>query len=70
MYLVVRDLFSMKVDVVFYDITSIYFERREPKGNLMRHGNNKRWQAKECADSLWFSDGKWVSDDIIQELLK
>ena len=38
LYLRLRDLFSMAVEMVFYDITSLYFERREPKGRLRRHG--------------------------------
>jgi len=41
MYLRVRDLFSVKVDMVFYDLTSTYFCRKRPKGNLRRHGISK-----------------------------
>lgn len=41
MYLRVRDLFSVKVDIVFYDLTSTYFCRKRPKGNLRRHGISK-----------------------------
>jgi transposase len=41
LYLRVRDLFHLKADLVFYDVTSIYFERREPKGRLRRHGHNR-----------------------------
>jgi transposase len=41
MYLRVRDLFSVKVDIVFYDLTSTYFCRKQPKGNLRRHGVSK-----------------------------
>lgn len=41
LYLNVRDLFSLKVDMVFYDITSIYFERRKPSGELRRHGYSR-----------------------------
>lgn len=40
-YLRLRDLFSLKVDLVFYDITSFYFERREPVGKLRRHGYSR-----------------------------
>lgn len=40
-YLRARDLFSGKADLVFYDVTSIYFERREPKGELRRHGYSR-----------------------------
>jgi len=36
----VCDLFSQKVDMVFYDVTSVYFERRRPKG-LRRHGYSR-----------------------------
>jgi hypothetical protein len=41
LYLRLRDLFHLKADLVFYDVTSIYFERREPKGTLRRHGHNR-----------------------------
>ena len=41
MYLRVRDLFSVKVDIVFYDLTSTYFCRKRPKGHLRRHGISK-----------------------------
>jgi transposase len=41
LYLRVRDLFSLKVDMVFYDLTSLYFCRRSPKGKLRRHGPSK-----------------------------
>jgi len=40
-YLRLRDLFSLKVDFVFYDITSFYLERREPVGKLRRHGYSR-----------------------------
>jgi len=41
LYLRVRDLFSVKVDLVFYDLTSTYFCRRSPVGKLRRHGHSK-----------------------------
>ena len=41
LYLKLRDLFHLKADLVFYDVTSIYFERREPKGKLRRHGHQR-----------------------------
>ena len=41
LYLRVRDLFNLKVDMVFYDLTSTYFCRKQPKGNLRRHGQSK-----------------------------
>lgn len=37
----VRDLFNLKVDMVFYDLTSSYFSRKKPKGKLRRHGHSK-----------------------------
>jgi transposase len=40
-YLRIMDLAQAKVDVVFYDITTIYFERRSPVGQLRRHGMSK-----------------------------
>ena len=46
-YLRVRDLFSEKVDLVFYDVTSIYFERREPKEELRRHGYSRDGKQRE-----------------------
>ena len=41
LYLRVRDLFSVKADLVFYDLTSTYFCRRSPAGRLRRHGHSK-----------------------------
>ena len=41
LYQRVRDLFSLKVDLVFYDLTSSYFCRKQPKGKLRRHGVSK-----------------------------
>ena len=41
LYLRVRDLFSLQVDMVFYDVTSVYFARRSPKGELRRHGHSR-----------------------------
>jgi transposase len=37
----VRDLFNLKVDMVFYDLTSSYFCRKQPIGRLRRHGHSK-----------------------------
>lgn len=39
LFLRLRDLFHLKVDLVFYDLTTLYFERREPTGQLRRHGS-------------------------------
>ena len=41
LYLRVRDLFHLQVDVVLYDVTSTYFERRSPTGKLRRHGKSR-----------------------------
>ncbi len=41
LYLHVRNLFNLKVDMVFYDLTSTYFCRKSPKGQLRRHGVSK-----------------------------
>jgi len=41
LYLKVRDLFSLDVDMVLYDITSTYFQRRRPKEELRRHGKSR-----------------------------
>ena len=42
LYLHVRDLFSLEVDVVFYDVTNMHFCRRRPKEALRRHGKPKQ----------------------------
>lgn len=47
LYLRLRDLFSLKVDMVFYDITSFYFERREPIGKLRRHGYSRDGKSRD-----------------------
>jgi transposase len=41
LYLRVRDLFSLNVDLVFYDVTNTHFCRRRPKEALRRHGKPK-----------------------------
>lgn len=41
LYLRVRDLFSLRVDLVFYDLTSAYFCRKSPALRLRRHGHSK-----------------------------
>lgn len=38
LYLRLRDLFSLKVDMVFYDITALSFAGKHDKGDLGRHG--------------------------------
>lgn len=37
----VRTLFEANVDMVLYDVTSTYFERRAPVGTLRRHGHSR-----------------------------
>jgi transposase len=41
LYFRVRDLFNVKVDMVFYDLTTTYFCRKSPIGKLRRHGQCK-----------------------------
>jgi hypothetical protein len=41
LYFRVRDLFNVKVDMVFYDLTTTYFCRKSPIGRLRRHGQCK-----------------------------
>jgi len=41
LYFRVRDLFNVKVDMVFYDLTTTYFCRKSPTGKLRRHGQCK-----------------------------
>jgi transposase len=40
LYLTLRNLFSLKVDVVFYDLTSTFFEGKGPPG-LAAHGHSR-----------------------------
>lgn len=40
LYLRLRDLFGLQVDLVFFDLTSLYFEGRGPK-DLARHGHSR-----------------------------
>jgi len=46
LYLTLRDLFSLKVDVVFYDLTSTYFEGHGPAG-LAAHGYSRDGKPRE-----------------------
>ena len=43
----VRDLFSIKVDLVFYDLTTTYFCRKSPLGELRRHGHSKEGRSRQ-----------------------
>jgi transposase len=45
-YLRLRDLFSLKVDVVFYDVTSSYFEGHGPE-SLAEHGYSRDKRPRE-----------------------
>lgn len=47
LYFTVRDLFNVKVDMVFYDVTSSFFRRRTPKGKLRRHGKSRDGHPRE-----------------------
>ena len=47
LYMRVRDLFSVKVDLVFYDLTSTYFCRKSPVGRLRRHGHSKEGKPRQ-----------------------
>jgi len=40
LYLTLRDLFSLRVDMVFYDLTSTYFEGKGPPG-IGAHGHSR-----------------------------
>lgn len=48
----VRDLFSLEVDMVFYDVTNTYFARRKPKGRLRRHGKCKQGRRRNVLVAL------------------
>jgi len=43
----VRDLFSVKVNLVFYDLTTTYFSRKSPRGELRRHGHSKEGRSRQ-----------------------
>ncbi len=43
----VRDLFHLEVDLVLYDLTSTYFQRRTPNGQWRRHGKSKDGHPRE-----------------------
>jgi len=47
LYLRVRDLFSVKVNLVFCDLTSMYFCRKSPVGRLRRHGHSKDGKSRQ-----------------------
>ena len=47
LYLRVRDLFSIRVDLVFYDLTSTSFCRKSPVGRLRRHGHSKEGKPRQ-----------------------
>ena len=54
LFLRLRDILNLKVDLVFYDITSIYFERREPVGKLRRHGKSRDGKPRDVQVLIGF----------------
>jgi len=52
LYLRLRDLFNLKVDMVLYDVTNTYFSRRRPKGELRRHGESKEGRNRNVLVAL------------------
>jgi hypothetical protein len=46
LYLRLRDLFGLQVDLVFYDVTSTYFEGTGPEG-FARHGHSRDGHPRE-----------------------
>jgi len=47
LYQRVRDLFSIKVNLVFYDLTTTYFSGKSPQGELRRHGHSKEGRSRQ-----------------------
>jgi hypothetical protein len=47
-----RDLFSLHVDMVFYDLTSTYFEGRKPT-EMGAHGHSRDGKPRKPAGAGW-----------------
>ena len=47
LYQRVRDLFSIKVNPVFYDLTTTYFSGKTAQGELRRHGHSKEGRSRQ-----------------------
>jgi hypothetical protein len=58
LFVTLRDLFSMRVDLVFYDLTSTYFEGKGPpeKG---ANGAGRVAPTQAVAARRWRPAGKW-----------
>jgi len=58
LYLQLRDLFSLKVDMVLYDLTSTYFEGEGPAGIALHgHSRDKRPRNRQVLLGLVMVDG-------------
>lgn len=66
-YFAMRDLFSLKVDMVFYDITSTYFEGRGPEGlACLGKSRDQRPRDKQIVIGLLLCDGLPVAHHVFE----
>ncbi len=56
-----RNLFSLKADMVFYDLTSTYFEGRGPLG-LAKHGHSRDGKAPQPPGAGRGGADRWLAD--------
>jgi hypothetical protein len=56
-----RDLFSLQVDMVFYDLTSTYFEGRKPT-EMGAHGHSRDGKPRKPAGAGWSGSGRRLAD--------
>jgi hypothetical protein len=59
--LILRDLFSLQVDMVFYDLTSTYFEGQGPPGKGA-HGHSRDGKPRNPQVLVGLGHGRWLAD--------
>jgi transposase len=67
LYLTLRDLFSLKVDLVFYDLTSSYFEGAgPPKKGAFGHSRDDKPRNRQVLVGLVLVDGWPIAHHVFQ----
>jgi len=70
LYLRLRDLFSLKVDLVFYDLTSTYFEGKGPPMSAHGHSRDGKPRNRQVLLGLVLVDGWPITHHVLRGNLR
>jgi len=70
LYLRLRDLFSLKVDLVFYDLTSTYFEGKGPPMGAHGHSRDGKPRNRQVLVGLVMVDGWPITHQVLRGNLR